>query len=285
MVLSHSPHNQQLLPQHCHCSTGSRRGHGRQANPPILLQTSTSSKLFKHATWMDLEDTSDGWLDVWSPSSCTVKACVPQHTVVINPVRRGHQSIRIFFLTRKVTAFIGFLPQVNIDPWLSKASPQHRSPPACTSARPAQTVCGRHGRWGAGPGSASGTRELLVLPWLTQAAGNDGRWVDVELSGDLGYLREVRSSGRGGRGDYRGGSVELKDPRLKEPLWPQTGPEREKSRMNKPFSEEQLFKRGWCLFRTFRSRRCEHTHRGLSNQKNIIADINSKNKNNLATKR
>lgn len=65
------------------------------------------------------------------------------------------------------------VPQESRLPRKGKASQQHHSHPACTSAPPPQTECGTHDHWAVVPGFASETRGLKVLPWLTEAGKED----------------------------------------------------------------------------------------------------------------
>lgn len=166
------------------------------------------------------------------PPRKPLRTCALHHWLILR--FDGKKKARRWSTNTRV--FRGLLPQVSIDPWLSKASPQHRSPPACTSGRPAQTACGRRGHWEAAPGSASGTREPPVPPWLSRQRWEVGRlgrssaevWDILEKPAHQAGLVEWSIN----QGPAEGASV--------APKW---GPGREKSRMNKPFSEEQFFQR------------------------------------------
>lgn len=92
---------------------------------------------------------------------------------------------------------ICLVPQGSRAPGRGRAALQRRSRPACTSAPPPPTECGRRGRWAVVPGSASETRGLKVTPWPRHPRGDSTEAVlGVDWSG--GEPRRWRC-GRAGR--------------------------------------------------------------------------------------
>lgn len=83
-----------------------------------------------------------------------------------------------------------FVPQASKTLGTGKASLLRRSLPACTSAPPPQTECGRRGRWEVLPGSASETRGLKVWPWLIEA-GRDAEEEDGQSQGGFGGAEKM----------------------------------------------------------------------------------------------